>query len=61
MNLTEFAPVPYPDNDDIMRFLFVGRIMREKGVDEYFSAIKRIRKEYPNTEFDFIGWYDDTY
>ena len=61
VNLTEFAPVPYPDNDDIMRFLFVGRIMREKGVDEYFSAIKRIRKEYPNTEFDFIGWYEDNY
>lgn len=61
VNLTEFAPVPYPDNDDIIRFLFVGRVMREKGVDEYFSAIKRIRKEYPNTEFDFIGWYEDNY
>ncbi|MBP3393497.1 MAG: glycosyltransferase family 4 protein [Lentisphaeria bacterium] len=61
VNLTEFAPVPYPEDDGVIRFLFVGRIMREKGVDEYFSAIKRIRKEYPNTEFDFIGWYEDNY
>lgn len=61
VNLTEFAPVPYPENDDMVRFLFVGRIMREKGMDEYFSTIKRIRKDYPNTEFDFIGWYEDNY
>ena len=61
VNLTEFAPVPYPENDDVIRFLFVGRIMREKGVDEYFAAIKRIREEYPNTEFVFIGWYEDNY
>lgn len=61
VNLTEFVSAPYPENDDVVRFLFVGRIMREKGVDEYFSAIKRIRKEHPNTEFDFIGWYEDDY
>lgn len=61
VNLTEFAPAPYPDDNGVIRFLFVGRIMREKGVDEYFAAIKRIRAIYPNTEFDFIGWYEDDY
>lgn len=61
VNLTEFAPVPYPSSDEPLRFLFVGRIMQEKGVDEYFRAIRRIRDKYPNTEFDFIGWYEDQY
>lgn len=61
VNLTEFALVPYPDEKDIVRFLFVGRVMREKGVDELFEAITNLRKEYPNTEFDFIGWYEDDY
>lgn len=61
VNLIEFAPVSYPENNSEIRFLFVGRIMREKGVDEYFSTIKRIKEEYPNTKFDFIGWYEDDY
>lgn len=61
VNLKEFAPAPYPDTDQGIRFLFVGRIMREKGVDELFAAIRRIRQEYPNTYFDFIGWYEDSY
>lgn len=60
VNLEEFAPVPYPA-DGTIRFLFVGRIMQEKGVDEYFAAIRRLRENYPNTEFDFIGWYEDNY
>lgn len=61
VNLTEFAPVPYPASDEPLRFLFVGRIMQEKGVDEYFHAICRVREKYPHTEFDFIGWYEDHY
>ncbi len=61
VNLKEFAPIPYPEADRPLRFLFVGRIMREKGVDEYFEAIKRIKVEYPFTEFNFIGWYEDNY
>ena len=60
VNLEEFSPVPYP-TEGIIRFLFVGRIMQEKGVDEYFVAIRRLRADYPNTEFDFIGWYEDNY
>lgn len=61
VNLDEFAPVPYPEHDRPLYFLFVGRIMQEKGVDEYFDAIRRIKAEHPDTEFHFIGWYEDNY
>ncbi len=61
VNLDEFSPTPYPEYSSPIRFLFVGRIMREKGVDEYFEAIKRIKSVYPDTCFDFIGWYEDDY
>lgn len=61
VNLTEFAPAPYPESEEPLRFLFVGRIMQEKGVDEYFEAIRRLRQQHLNTEFDFIGWYEDNY
>lgn len=61
VNLREFAPAPYPDTAGGLRFLFIGRIMTEKGVDELFPAIRRIRSEFPKTYFDFIGWYEDSY
>lgn len=61
VNLDEFAFCEYPEDDGAVHFLNVGRIMREKGMDELFYAIKKINKEYPNTTFDFIGWYEDDY
>lgn len=61
VNLSEFAATPYPEEQTPLKFLFVGRIMQEKGVDEYFEAIKRIRVEFPETEFHFIGWYEENY
>lgn len=61
VNLDEFAATPYPELRNPLKFLFVGRIMQEKGVDEYFEVIHRIKAEYPDTEFHFIGWYEDNY
>lgn len=61
VNLDEFAFCEYPEDDGSVHFLNVGRIMREKGMDELFYAIRKIKKEYPNTTFDFIGWYEDNY
>lgn len=61
VNLEAFAPAPYPDDTEEVRFLFVGRIMQEKGVDELFAAIRQIKPHYPQAMFDFIGWYEDSY
>lgn len=61
VNVDEFAFSEYPEDDGYVHFLNVGRIMQEKGMDELFYAIKKIKKEYPNTTFDFIGWYEDNY
>lgn len=60
VNLEEFYETPYPADDEI-RFIFVGRIMAEKGVNELFFVIKRLKQEYDNLQFDFIGWYEDDY
>lgn len=45
----------YPADDVPIRFLFVARIMKDKGINEYVSAARIIRKEYPETEFHVIG------
>ena len=61
VNLEEFPACEYPGPDEPLNFLFVGRIMAEKGVDELFQAIRRFKKSYPDAQFHFIGWYEDDY
>lgn len=55
VNLKRFTPLPYPKEDNVVRFLFIGRVMREKGIDQYLEAAKKIKEIYPNTEFHIIG------
>ena len=57
-NLEEHAFQPMPE-DDIIRFIFIGRVMKLKGIDEYLEAAKTIKKEYPNTEFLIAGWNEE--
>lgn len=60
VNLEKFAKSPYPNNVTT-RFLFIGRIMKEKGIDELLNAAKRIKEEYSNVFFDIVGPYEDNY
>ena len=60
VNLEEYPFTTYPKDEQI-RFLFVGRVMQEKGIDELFEAAKRIKKEYDNVYFDIVGPYEDDY
>lgn len=60
VNLEEYPFTAYP-NDEQIRFLFVGRVMQEKGIDELFEAARRIKKEYDNVYFDIVGPYEDDY
>lgn len=48
----------YPD-DDIIRFLYIARIMKDKGIDIYLDTAKYIKDKYPNTEFHICGYCDD--
>ncbi len=57
-NLVEHAFQPMPE-DDVTRFIFIGRVMKLKGVDEYLEAAKIIKTKYPNTEFIIAGWNEE--
>lgn len=61
VNVDEYLYEEYPDEKDPVRFLFIGRVMQEKGVDELFEAARRIKKEYPDVVFDIIGPFEDDY
>lgn len=59
VDLEQHKLLEYPKNDSTIRFLFVARIMKEKGIDIYLETAKKIRKKYPNTEFHICGLCDD--
>ncbi len=41
--------------------MFIGRVMKEKGVEELFKAAKNIKKIYPEVSFDIVGPMEDDY
>ena len=58
VNLKHHTLIPYP-KDEKIRFLFISRILFEKGIEEYFEVAKYIKNKYPNTEFHILGKCDD--
>lgn len=57
-NLDEHVFKEMP-GDDITRFIFIARVMKLKGIDEYLVAAKKIKETYPNTEFIIAGWNEE--
>lgn len=43
VNLERFAPLPYPDDTDGIHFVFISRIMREKGIEQYLDAARHFK------------------
>ncbi len=60
VNLEKFSELDYP-NEDTNEFAFIGRIMREKGIDNYLEAAKAIREKYPNAVFHICGSCEKEY
>ncbi len=60
VNLNEFTPLSYPEGD-ATKFIYIARVMKAKGIEEYFQAAHEIKKEYPNTEFHICGYCEEDY
>ena len=62
INLESFPLKLYPSENKGIHFLYVGRIMREKGMDELFPVMIRLKKEYgERVNFDLVGFFEDDY
>ena len=61
INLEHFACASYPGEQETVRFLFIGRVMAEKGVDELFAAMERLRADGVNCTLDMLGFFEDDY
>lgn len=61
VNLERYPLTPYPENDQV-HFLYLGRFMKEKGIDELFAAMRRLHCELGDkVQLDLVGFFDDDY
>ncbi|MDY2590258.1 MAG: glycosyltransferase family 4 protein [Agathobacter sp.] len=60
VNLEHFQIQKYPE-DDMTRFIFIGRIMKEKGVDELFEAAEKLQQDGLKFRIDMIGDLEEEY
>jgi glycosyltransferase involved in cell wall biosynthesis len=57
LNLQDYPYSPCPAKSPIS-FLFIGRLLAEKGVNEYVAAARLVKKRYPETRFVMLGGLD---
>ena len=60
VNLTRFQLLPYL-NEDVTRFLYVGRVMKKKGIEQFLEAAMTVNKRYRETEFHVVGPCEEDY
>lgn len=51
----------FNNETDSITFLFIARLIEEKGYRQFVKAAKIIREKYPNVQFQVVGEYDFTY
>lgn len=69
VNTDTYNYLPYPQGDESIsdrnegqvKFLFVGRVMKEKGIDELFEAMKRLVAEGKQCFLDVVGPFEEDY
>ncbi len=56
VDYNKFKPVILKEKDTgIFIFLFIGRLIKDKGIFEYINAARYTRKKFPHTVFNVIG------
>lgn len=61
VNLEHFYLQEYPSTDETIEFVFISRIMKEKGIDQYLEAAEYVRKKFPFTRFHVAGFCEEDY
>lgn len=61
VNLTRFTAGDYPASENGCSFLFIGRLMKEKGLDELLAAFSKIREKHPGASLGVLGADEENY
>lgn len=56
----KFMFTSYPENTNV-RFIFIGRVMREKGIEELFYAMERLIADGTECSLDILGNCEEDY
>lgn len=60
VSIERFPILPYPQSNNY-EFLFISRVLKEKGIYEFVEAARILKKEHPEYKFHIIGPYDEDY
>lgn len=58
LNLKDYPYQPLSNIHLPLKFLFIGRLLKEKGIYEFVKAAKLVKKIYPDTKFTVLGAID---
>lgn len=58
VNLDHFQVSDLPSDEEIS-FIFIGRVMELKGIDQYLETAKVVKEQYPNTNFYMAGFIEE--
>ncbi len=58
LNLSQYKYQSIINIEEPIKFLFIGRLLKEKGVHDLISAIKIVKKIYPEAYFTILGEID---
>jgi len=50
-----YSPQPYPDKKDGLQFLFIGRLVKDKGILEFVEAARKLKPAHPQLHFQVLG------
>ncbi len=59
VNVDRFSVMPWPK--DKTRFIFISRVMKEKGIEEFFDCARSVRNKHDDVEFHVLGYCEEEY
>ncbi|WP_352338919.1 glycosyltransferase family 4 protein [Psychrobacter sp. 16-MNA-CIBAN-0192] len=58
LNFEDYKYQPITDPKLLINFLFIGRLLKEKGIHDFVAAAKLVKEKYPDTVFTILGSRD---
>lgn len=58
LNVDDYNYQPIETLDSPINFLFIGRMLKEKGIHDFISAAKIVKQSHPDVQFTVLGAID---
>ena len=58
LNLDEYPYEPIEIIKLPIKFIFIGRLLKEKGIYDFIAAVRKVKQRYPETQFTVLGKID---